>query len=131
MRHPSRNPRPALALALLAASVLAAPPLRAQAARQLQPLKVVDPAMIDTTVKACTNFFQYATGAWLKTDSIPAAYASSGVGRDMQDRGELVVRAVLDDALERRASLREGSTERKLGAFYGTCMDSAAAPWLV
>ena len=127
MRHPSRNSRPALALALLAAFALAAPPAHAQAARQLQPLKVVDPAMIDTTVKACTNFFQYATGAWLKTDSIPAAYASSGVGRDMQDRGELVVRAVLEDAAARRATLPAGSTQRKLGTFYATCMDSTAA----
>lgn len=43
----------------------------------------------------------------------------------MSDRNELVVRAVLDGARARRASLREGSTERKPGTFYGTCMDSA------
>jgi len=83
--------------------------------------------MVDTTVRACTNFFQYATGNWLKHDSIPAAYSSSGVGRDMQDRNELVVRAVLDDAALRRASLAAGSTQRKLGTYYATCMDSAAA----
>jgi len=128
MRHPARTPGRALALALLAASMLAAPAVRAQVpATRLAPLKVVDPAMIDTTVKACTNFFQYATGAWLKADSIPAAYSSSGVGRDMQDRNELVVRAVLDDAAARRASLPAGSTQRKLGTYYATCMDSTAA----
>jgi len=128
MPTPSRTPGRALALALLAASVLAAPAVRAQApATQLAPLKVVDPAMIDSTAKACTNFFQYATGAWLKQDSIPAAYSSSGVGRDMQDRNELVVRAVLDDAAARRASLPAGSTQRKLGTYYATCMDSTAA----
>jgi putative endopeptidase len=128
MRHPSRTPGRALAPALLAAFLLAAPAARAQApATRLAPLKVVDPAMIDTTAKACTNFFQYATGAWLKTDSIPAAYSSSGVGRDMQDRNELVVRAVLDDAAARRASLPAGSTQRKLGTYYATCMDSTAA----
>jgi putative endopeptidase len=128
MRHPARIPGRALALALLAASMLAAPAVRAQAPpTRLAPLKVVDPAMIDSTAKACTNFFQYATGAWLKKDSIPAAYSSSGVGRDMQDRNELVVRAVLDDAAARRASLPAGSTQRKLGTFYATCMDSTAA----
>jgi len=127
MPNPSRTPR-ALTLALLAASALAATALRAQApATRLAPLKVVDPAMIDTTAKACTNFFQYATGGWLKRDTIPAAYSSSGVGRDMQDRNELVVRAVLDDAAARRASLPAGSTQRKLGTFYATCMDSTAA----
>ncbi|SOD03387.1 endothelin-converting enzyme Metallo peptidase. MEROPS family M13 [bacterium JGI 053] len=128
MRNPSSPRRGALALALAGACALAAPPLRAQVpATPLRPLKVVDVAMVDTTAKACTNFFQYATGQWLKHDSIPAAYSSSGVGRDMQDRGELVVRAVLDDAAARRASLPAASTERKLGTYYATCMDSTAA----
>ena len=128
MQTPSSPRGRALALALVAAAALSAPALRAQApATPLRPLKVVDPAMVDTTVKACTNFFQYATGQWLKHDSIPAAYSSSGVGRDMQDRGELVVRTVLDDAAARRASLPAASTERKLGTYYATCMDSTAA----
>ncbi|HEX8905410.1 MAG TPA: M13 family metallopeptidase, partial [Longimicrobiaceae bacterium] len=98
-----------------------------QSVATLAPLKVVDPAMIDTTARACTNFFQYATGGWLNHDTIPAAYSSSGVGRDMADRNELVVRAVLEDAARRRASLPAGSTERKLGTYYASCMDSTTA----
>ena len=109
---------------LLAFAALATAAAAAHAQTQLPPLKVVDVAMVDTTVRACTNFFEYATGAWLKHDSIPPAYSSSGVGRDMQDRNELVVRAVLDDAARRRASLPAGSTQRKLGTYYATCMDS-------
>jgi putative endopeptidase len=93
----------------------------------LPPLKMVDLAAIDTTVNACTDFFQYANGAWLARDTIPAAYSYSGVSRDMADRNELVVRAVLDDAKARRASVPPASTLRKLGTFYATCMDSAAA----
>ncbi|GJG89277.1 metallopeptidase [Gemmatimonadetes bacterium T265] len=91
------------------------------------PLKVVDVTFIDTTTRACTDFFQYANGAWLARDTIPAAYASSGVGRDMTDRNELAVRSVLDEALAGRAALPAGGTPRKLGTFYATCMDSAAA----
>src|SRR5439155_882856 len=64
----------------------------------LVPLRVVDPAWIDTTTSACVDFFQYANGAWLAHDTIPAAYASSGVGRDMADRNELVVRSAHDAA---------------------------------
>ena len=56
------------------------------------PLKVVDIRWIDTTVSACTDFAQFANGAWLAHDTIPAAYSSSGVTRDMSDRNELVVR---------------------------------------
>jgi len=103
------------------------------------PLKVVDVRWIDTTVAACTDFSRFANGAWLAHDTIPAAYSTSGVTRDMSDRNELVVRAVLDDAAGRRNSFPPASTPRKLGTFYATCMDSTAIeaagvtpirPWL-
>src|SRR5574342_5344 len=105
----------------------------------LPPLRVVEPRWIDKSANACTDFFQYANGAWLAHDTIPAAYASSGVTRDMSDRNELVVRAVLEDAAAHRAAFPPDSTPRKLGTFYATCMDSTAAeaagvnpirPWL-
>ncbi len=91
------------------------------------PLKVVDVSFIDRNARACTDFFQYANGAWLARDTIPAAYSFSGVARDMTDRNELVVRAVLDDVAVQRATLPAGSTQRKLATYYGTCMDSSAA----
>ncbi len=103
------------------------------------PLKVVDVRWIDATVSACVDFSQFANGAWLAHDTIPAAYSSSGVTRDMSDRNELVVRSVLEDAAARRSSFRPDSTPRKLGTFYATCMDSTAIeaagiapirPWL-
>ena len=90
------------------------------------PLKVVDIRWIDTTVSACTDFAQFANGAWLAHDTIPAAYSSSGVTRDMSDRNELVVRSVLEDAAAHRSSFPPDSTPRKLGTFYATCMDSTA-----
>jgi putative endopeptidase len=99
----------------------------ARAQESLAPLRVVDPTYMDTTAKACTDFFQYSVGAWLARDTIPLDYSYSGVGRDMEDRNELVVRSVLDDAAANRAAAPAGSTERKLGTFYATCMDSTAA----
>lgn len=30
---------------------------------------------LDRSVPACTNFFQYAVGGWLKANPIPAAYS--------------------------------------------------------
>ena len=99
----------------------------ALAGPRLAPLKVLDVAYMDTTVKACTDFSRFANGGWLARDTIPAVYSSSGVARDMADRNELVVRSVLDDVMRKRASLPAGSTPRKLGTYYATCMDSAAA----
>ena len=126
----------ALVLAALAASRAGA---QAPADTSLPPLRVVEPRWIDTTAAACTDFFQYANGAWLAHDTIPAAYSSSGVSRDMSDRNELVVRSVLEDAAAHRDAFPPDSTPRKLGTFYATCMDSSAAeaagadpirPWL-
>ena len=140
-RRLCRVAAPALALAALALA-----PDRAEAQGATTPLptpgaplKVLDPAFIDRTANACSDFMQYANGAWLAHDTIPAAYSSSGVTRDMSDHNELVVRSVLDDAVAQRASQPEGSTTRKLGTFYASCMDSTAIeaaglsplrPWL-
>ncbi|HEY0776828.1 MAG TPA: M13 family metallopeptidase [Gemmatirosa sp.] len=119
------------AAALATVLTAGAPLARAQSAAPASivpiPLKVVDVRFIDRGARACTDFFQYANGAWLAHDTIPAAYASSGVGRDMSDRNELVVRSVLDDVAVQRTSLAAGSTPRKLATYYGTCMDSSAA----
>src|SRR5690348_8907713 len=110
-------------LALLAAIV----PSGLVAQKALPPLKVIDPAYMNRNAKACVDFFDFANGAWFAHDTIPAAYSSSGVGRDMGDRNELAVRSVLDDAMSKRASLPAQNTTKKLGTFYATCMDSAAA----
>ena len=94
--------------------------------QNVKPLKVVDARWIDTTANACTNFFAFANGAWYKQDTIPAAYSSSGVERDMSDQNQLVVRSVLDDAVRAKQTLPAENTTAKLGTFYGTCMDSTA-----
>lgn len=108
-------------------TVFAAASSPAQNAVPLAPLKVFDPSFMDTSVSACTDFFQFANGGWLKRDTIPAAFSTSGVGKDMTDRNEVVVRSVLDDAMAHRASAPAGSTQRKLGTFYASCMDSTSA----
>jgi putative endopeptidase len=99
---------------------------RAAPEAPLAPLKVIDTSFINRKANACVDFFDFANGAWLARDTIPAAYSSSGVSRDMSDRNQLVVRAVLDDAVARRNSLPAENTTRKLGTFYASCMDSSA-----
>ncbi len=111
----------------LATLALAAASTTAAAQKALPPLKVIDPSFMDKSVSACVDFFSFANGTWFKHDTIPAAYSSSGVGRDMSDRNELAVRSVLDDAMAKRSSTPPQATVHKLGTFYATCMDSAAA----
>ena len=95
--------------------------------QQLAPLRVIDPTLIDTSAKACTDFFLFANGAWLSRDTIPAAYSFSGVSRDMADRNEFVVKSVLDEAMAKRTLAATNNTQRKLGTFYASCMDSVGA----
>jgi putative endopeptidase len=115
-------------LLLTALIALAAKPATAQTSANLAnlpALKVFDPSYVDRTANACTDFFAFANGAWLTKDTIPPAFSSSGVTKDMTDRNELVVRSVLDDAMKTRSSAPQGSTQRKLGTYYASCMDSA------
>jgi putative endopeptidase len=119
--------RQSMSLAVLAAAVATVSTTRAAVGQSLPALKVIDTSYLDRGANACVDFFQFANGGWLKRDTIPAAYSSSGVSRDMSDRNQLVVRQVLDDAVARRTSLPAQSTTRKLGTFYATCMDSTAA----
>ena len=90
-------------------------------------LKVFDPSYIDKSANACQDFFAFANGAWVKRDTIPAAFSSSGVSKDMTDRNELVVRSVLDEAMAVRHTKPKASTVAKLGTYYASCMDSARA----
>jgi putative endopeptidase len=92
-----------------------------------QRLKVFDPAYIDRSVSACQDFFAFANGEWIKHDTIPAAFSTSGVSKEMTDANELVVRSVLEDAMAARSTKPANSTVAKLGRYYASCMDSTRA----
>jgi predicted metalloendopeptidase len=113
-----------LAAALLFAAGLAvlAPHAGAGAAARLP--EPFDPAAIDHSANACTNFFAFATGTWRKAHPIPAAYSEYGYIEELVDRTREIVRETLSGA-EARPGPR-GSVSQKIGDFYGACMDTAA-----
>ena len=87
----------------------------------------LDRANMDTTCSACSDFFSYANGAWLRTAQIPASKTSLGSFGILSDRNEAVVHRILDDdaAAVRSATAKPGTNEWKIGTFYASCMDTA------
>jgi len=85
----------------------------------------VNPAYIDTTCAACTDFFTFANGGWTKTAVIPASYSGTGAGRELYDRNSETLHQLLEHTAA-AVDTTHDPTLKKLGAFYGSCMDSAA-----
>src|SRR3954471_9328167 len=114
-----------IALISLASLIALATPLRAQAPAQTVPF---DRANLDTTVKACQDFYQFANGGWLTRAKIPGDYPTYGAFDQLFDQNQEVLRNVLDTAVLRVNSgqYKPGTGEWKGGAFYASCMDTAA-----
>jgi putative endopeptidase len=87
--------------------------------------KPIDPANLDTTCAPCKDFFQYANGGWLKRSTIPGDQPRWGSFNELQEENYATLRDVLSEAAKNASSAKDPSL-RKLGIFYGTCMDSAA-----
>lgn len=87
-------------------------------------LAAVLTSAIDTSVNPCDDFYQYACGNWAKTTEIPAdrvMWVRSF--SDIDERNEALVRGILEGA---QTAPGDDADLKKLGAFYGACMDTDA-----
>jgi putative endopeptidase len=87
--------------------------------------KPIDPANLDTTCAPCKDFFQYANGGWLERATIPGDQPRWGSFNELQEQNYATLQDVLTDAAQKASSTTDPNL-RKLGTFYGTCMDSTA-----
>ena len=104
----------------LVASLLAVPALLAQDAA----LKGPETVDMNRSVEACTDFYEYANGAWRATNPIPAEMQRWSrrwkAGEESKDR----LKGILEEAALAKNGPK-GSTEQLIGDFYGACMDEA------
>lgn len=77
---------------------------------------------IDNAIKPGDDFFQYANGAWLKKNPIPAAYSSWGIGNVVEEELRDRLKKINEDAL--KANAANGSSTQKIGDFYFSGMDT-------
>ena len=97
----------------------------AAAALVAQSSKAIDPVNMDTAVKPCDNFYQYANGGWIKTNPVPADKSRWGAFEQLADRNRDVLKSILDEVSARK-DWPKGSTEQKVADFYASGMDEAA-----
>jgi putative endopeptidase len=113
---------PSLTRLVLAASLctVLSTPLYGQVQR-----KPIDPVNLDTTCSPCKDFFQYANGGWLKRSEIPGDQPRWGSFNELQEQNYAALEGVLTEAAASASSTNDANM-RKLGTFYGSCMDSTA-----
>lgn len=87
--------------------------------------KAFDTALMDTSVEACEDFYQYANGTWLKNAQIPAGRSRYRTFDIVAERPQNILRDILEKAANNRKAAK-GGNEQLIGDFYASCMDETA-----
>jgi putative endopeptidase len=108
------------------AAATPAPAAAEPAAEPIVPGKGLNVANIDPGVQPCENFFQYASGQWLKNNPIPAAEVRWGSFNELADKNNTTLRSILDESARTALTAAPGSNAQKVGDYYASAMDSVA-----
>src|SRR5436190_444112 len=77
---------------------------------------------IDRTKDACTNFFDYANGAWRAANPIPPTMQRWSRRWQAGELNKDALRGILDEVSQKH-DWTTGSVEQQISDFYGSCMD--------
>ena len=76
--------------------------------------------MLDKSVDPCTDFYAYACSKWEQQNPIPADRPGWGRFNELQERGEYIVRDILEKSGPGKAG--RSPVEQKIGDYYASCM---------
>jgi endothelin-converting enzyme/putative endopeptidase len=84
----------------------------------------LDVSAMDRSADACTDFYQYACGGWMKANPIPADQSTWDVyGKLAQDNRRFLWGILADLAQKTRG---RDATQQKIGDYFASCMDESA-----
>jgi len=90
---------------------------------QQSPRKYIDPANMDLSVKPGNDFYQYASGTWVKNNPVPAKETRWGTFNELREFNAQAVRGLVEAAAADKKA-PTGSLTKRVGDFYAAAMDS-------
>jgi putative endopeptidase len=90
-----------------------------------QKRKFIDPVNMDFSVKPGDDFYQYASGIWVKNNPVPAKETRWGSFNELREFNIQAVKDILQKAAT-NTSAPTGSVVRRVGDFFAAGMDSLA-----
>lgn len=85
--------------------------------------KYIDPANMDISVKPGDDFYQYASGAWVKKNPVPAKETRWGTFNELREFNAQAVKGLVEEAAADK-NAKAGSVTKRVGDFYAAAMDS-------
>jgi putative endopeptidase len=79
------------------------------------------PANMDRSADPCVDFYQYACGAWVKNNPIPADQSTWGRFDELLQRNQNILRGILEKSATNDP--KRDPLEQQIGDFYASCLD--------